>query len=263
MFDDELSYEKAVDFMKKTHTEFDKVQAIDTILHDIPDSKEKNKLKEHIIQMSNNRRGYSHSKPVYKFDAVSMECIDSYDSLVEAARHNNITHAYQVRESIETGKELHGFRWAFSDTLQKDNPQQTTQPKLSKRYGLIAQIDPKMNIITNVYANQLDACKAINLTSGAMSIAIKAERPAAKFLWKFYEDCSDELKSTYQGTLPEVPMKTGNFSRVDKVDPISGDVVHTYNSMSEIVNKEKICHKTIKKVSESGAIYKGFVWRIV
>lgn len=51
--------------------------------------------------------------------------------------------------------------------------------------------------------------------------------------------------------------------KVQKIDPETHNILETFECIQDVCNQYRICHKTIKKVSESGDIYKKFIWKII
>jgi hypothetical protein len=77
-----------------------------------------------------------------------------------------------------------------------------------------------------------------------------------------YEECSAELKATFEGVVPEyVPPKTCN-KKVDRLHPTTGEVLETMSSLQEASDKYGICHKTLNKKSDTEQKYKGYKWRV-
>lgn len=210
------------------------------------------------------------NRKVYKFSITDLKIpIAVYNSLREASRSlNDIKiHDYHIRTACTENTIQSNFRWFYVDEPDKlpeeIPPTKEDHEKQSKRNGLVAQINSEKTKIINVYPNQNIAINILNLAKCAITLAIKNKRRTGGFYWEMYNDCSEELKQTFDGELPEPQLSSTCSKKIQKIDPDTHNVIETYNCIQDVCNLYKICHKTIHKVSKSGDIYKNFIWKLV
>lgn len=213
------------------------------------------------------------SRRVLKYNPEDLSNpVAEYISLKEAARslNNNKLHDYHIREACLENTIFEGNRWYFVDN-DGDKPD-TIPPtceqkqKPAKRLGLVARLNGKPDAndtkITHVYTSQRDAAKSVKVADCSLTVALSNNKSCAKSYWKMYEDCSAELKATFEGVVPEyVPPETCN-KKVERLHPITGEVLETLSSLQETCSKFKTCHKTLKKKSDTKEEYKGYKWRV-
>jgi hypothetical protein len=114
-----------------------------------------------------------------------------------------------------------------------------------------------------VFPNQREAEKVTNIINSQISIGIATGKLRSGFYWMLYENCTDELKSTFQGQLPQ-PKRPFTCSKVvQRIDPDTNEIIESYNCMQDVCKAFKCCHKSINKANETGDIFKGFKWNIV
>ena len=129
----------------------------------------------------------------------------------------------------------------------------------------IAMIDIKKTKIMEVYASQKEAAMSRNLAGfSTISRAIKEDRVSSGHYWNFFDKCSQEMRDVYLSTrtLPEPHIKS-NGTSVQQINPISNDIIKTYQSITEVLKKFQMSRGSLSKVSETGEIHNGFKWKII
>lgn len=207
---------------------------------------------------------------VYKYDPVNLNTpVATYYSLREAARSldKDDIHDYHIRNACQTNTTVSEYRWFMTDDNETlpDTIPPTEQIKLisNKRKGLVAQISADKTRILNVTKNINTAAEVGKLSAGRVSEAIKKKEKAGGYYWEMYNECCDELKATYTDALPQETKETTCSKGVQRIDPVTHDVLQTYTNIQEVCSSFNTCHKTIHKYSQSGDIYKGFMWNII
>lgn len=214
------------------------------------------------------------NRRVYQYNIKDLHIpIATYFSLREAARSLNDVkiHDYHIRSACIDNTILNNYRWIYADKETNINfdvqPTQISEtnykPQLiTKRKGLVAQINNEQNKIINVYPNQAIAANIMKIAACTITIVLKNKKQASGFYWEMYDNCSDELKLTFNGDIPEAILSSTSSKGVQKIDPETNNVIETYSCIQDVCNLYLTCHKTIKKISNSGDIYKGFIWKI-
>jgi hypothetical protein len=207
---------------------------------------------------------------VYKYDPANLdEPVAEFISMKEAARstNNHKIHDYHVREACFHNTLLEGFRWYFVDN-DMERPESipltnNVQQKPAKRLGLVAQLNENGTEILNIFTSQKEAAASVKVRECTITVALTKNTKCAKFKWRMYNDCEDALKSTFKGSVPEyMPPETCN-KKVEKLDPISKEVLETFTCLQDACSKFRTCHRTLKIKSENGEPYKGFKWRVI
>lgn len=208
---------------------------------------------------------------VFKYDPTDLQNpVSIYYSLRAAARSlgRSDIYDYHIRQASINNTILCDYRWYYTDeeggspdvippTAEEVNTQ-------TRRQGLVAQISPDKTKILHVFTNQRDAEKKTKITNCQINTGISTGNMRNGYYWKMYDNCSQELKDTYEGELPRPAKKVGPSSKlVERIDPDTDEVLESYNSMSAVCNEYKCCHKSIHIANSTGDIFKGFKWRIV
>jgi hypothetical protein len=225
------------------------------------------------LPSSSNAPPVNSSRRVFKYKPEDLSNpVAEYISLKEAARslNNNKLHDYHIREACLENTLFEGHRWYFVDN-EGDKPETIPstceqKQKPTKRLGLVARLSGKPDAsstkITQIYTSQREAAKSVKVADCSLTVALSNNTCCAKSYWKMYEDCSAELKATFEGVVPEyVPPETCN-KKVERLHPTTGEVLETLSSLQEACSKFKTCHKTLKKKSDTEKAFKGYKWRV-
>lgn len=232
-----------------------------------------NEIKNEIVELSDDsdiEKIPNSNRRVYKYNLNDLKTpIAVYFSFCEAARSINDSkiHDYHIRTACINNTIQNNYRWFCvddSDIQPTEIPEtKAIQKTVIRNKGLVAQINKDQNTILNVYPNINSSAESINLSASTLTIAIKNNKLSGGFYWKMYEDCSDELKSSFNEELPKPLLSSTSSKKVQRIDPDTHNVIETFECIQDVCNQYRICHKTIKKVSESGDIYKKFIWKII
>jgi hypothetical protein len=206
-------------------------------------------------------------RKVYRYSPDDLtNPITEFSSLKEAARSlNHKVQDYHIRQACVNNTLFADYRWYYVDNDDKPDkiPETSTiQPKTPKRNGLIAQLDKEKTKILNVFINQKEAATRMNLAPCSITSALTKKKMSGGFCWVCYDECSQELKETFEGELPATKQPTTCSKSVVKMKD-NGEVIETFQCLQDAYAKYGICHKTLKKYSDSGNLYMGFKWKIL
>ena len=83
--------------------------------------------------------------------------------------------------------------------------------------------------------------------------------------WARLEDCSAEMMAAWTAAgSPEGPNRGSRRGhQVCLIDPTSGEVVRTFDTMSDAVHAMRTSHKQIHTSFQKQAVYMGFRWTVV
>ena len=171
----------------------------------------------------------------------------------------------QLKRAAENNTIYKNFRWYFvrhGETIPETIPDTVVIRELAGTQ-FIAMIDITKTKIMKVYASQKDAVEARMMKCNGFTRAIKQESISSGHYWKYYKDCSEEMKNEYlsRDTLPEKFVnKSGNT--VEQIDPRTRHVIKIYHSSREVAKDFQMSIASLKKASASGEIKNGYIWRI-
>jgi hypothetical protein len=114
-----------------------------------------------------------------------------------------------------------------------------------------------------VFSSQKDAVEARGMKCNGFTRAIKQESISSGHYWKYFNDCSEDMKNNYlsRETLPgKYVNKSG--SKVEQIDPRTKQVVGYYSNR-EVTKKFQMSILSLKNASASGEIKNGYIWKIV
>jgi hypothetical protein len=173
----------------------------------------------------------------------------SYTGIKLAVRHKKVYLGYRLH-MIERG-----------DPTQKARDIGPTKEKEARRVGTIAQLTADMSTIIAVFALQKDAAENIGQAVSAICNAVKYEQVLSGFRWSLFQELDPDLTDAWLLTnkLPDQPVCCRS-NRVQQIDSKTGQVIHTYDSQTDILNKYKMAPKTLKAYTGTDKAYKGFRW---
>jgi hypothetical protein len=207
-----------------------------------------------------NTRGFKVQQ--YKPDGTFVKC---FGGITEATRFCKGTSITGMRDAINKKTIYHCFRWHFlSRDLADDTIEEIGETKAINqvKQGFIAFLTRYGESIHDVFPDQKSAMEHFRLKSSAtISKAIKENRRTCGYLVKYYDDCSDALKTEYQKnhTLPEPPSKS--MSRlINMIDPITKKAIKTFNSISDVILEYPMSRITLDKAIQKQETVHNFLW---
>jgi hypothetical protein len=218
--------------------------------------------------MLKERKNGKNTPKIYKYDPNDLKTpIQVYDSPIDVEREYENLSLSQLKRSANNNTIYKNFRWLSLDRNDK-LPESIPETKITKHKSpdikYIAMIDIKQTKIMEVFANQKQAVEARNMKSRSFTRAIQNNSISSGHYWKFFDDCSEEMKKKFLLTskLPEkyVP-KIGKH--VEQIDPKTNNVIAKYCSNREVCKKFQMSVLSLKKASETGNIHHGYKWKII
>lgn len=235
----------------------------DDDVDDIP--KQNNNTKNCYVK---ERKISSRVPKVYQYDPTNLKTpIRKYESPIAVEREFPDIYSSNIPRSSKNNTIYKNYRWLAlkrDEELPEEIPPTKNLNIASPEIRFIAMIDIKKTKILEVFSNQKDAVEARNMKTNGFSRAIKNDSISSGHYWKFFDDCTEEMKTAFLATskLPEKFVKS-NGKRVEQIDPKTDQVIETYHSNSEICKKFQMSAMSLKKASETGNIHHGYKWRIV
>jgi prophage antirepressor-like protein len=213
-------------------------------------------------------RQHTRSPKVYQIEPETMEVIHIYDSIIDVIRDFPGSSPSALKEAAKKNTIYKYHRWLLVDRSITNISETIIPPtikSISQNIEYIAMIDIHQTKIMDVYASQKDAASARKLAGySTISRAIKQNSISSGHYWKLFNNCSDEMRSSYlsNNKLPEKFTRTSSIS-VLQIDPITNKEINTYNTITDVLLKYQMSRLTLKKCSDNNEIYKCYKWKIV
>jgi prophage antirepressor-like protein len=196
--------------------------------------------------------------------------VGHYPSYIEAVRA--MTDLKVTRSGIKFAAEnktiYKNHRWHLVPQDQDASiPQileQHNETIITQRKGLIAMLNLQRNKIDEVFPDQKSAAQSRKHSGlAAINKALHNGSISSGHYFSYWDDCSAALQNEYlsREELPKPPCPKGAIN-VYQLDPASGLVIKTYNSVQQAQNTMQFSRLSLKKAIENDIILKGFKWRL-
>jgi hypothetical protein len=205
---------------------------------------------------------------VYQYNVNDLKTpIHIHDSPIDVERaFSSIISPSALKLAYTKNTIYKDFRWFFVyiNEVVPDTIPDTVISKQIQEIRMLAMIDIKKTKILEVFSNQIQAVKARNMKCNSFTRAIKQESLSSGHYWKFFDDCSIEMRNEFlsHSKLPEKHIPSSGKA-VEQIDPATKKVIAKYNSIREITIKFQMSVSSLKKASESGDIHNSYIWKIV
>lgn len=205
---------------------------------------------------------------VYQYDPSNLTTpIRTFDSPTELERELTFISPSPLRLATKNNTIYKNYRWFFlkrTEELPEKIPDTVEIKHKSTEVKYLAMIDIKKTKIMEVFANQKDAVEARNMKSRSFTRAIQQESLSSGHYWKFWEDCSEEMRTEFlkHNNLPE-KYKTAAGKKVVQIDPLTNKELKIYNSQREVVKLFQMSSLTLKTASDNESICNGYKWKII
>lgn len=189
-----------------------------------------------------------------------------YPSPGEASRLNKKCAISRIKAAIQRDYVYKGYRWHIGDSKDPNKivglrPEKIIRPSTR---GLVAELDVSQKNIVEVYPSQAAIKEKYKLKSrGTISNAVKKGTRSGSFFYKWWDDCSQELKEAYISVHGEPDEYETIGKRVYRIDPVSGNINYTYPNMQLICDNFRIGRAKLVKALETGCLAEGFFWKYV
>ena len=204
---------------------------------------------------------------VYQYDINNLkDSINIYDSPKELIRVNSDIFMSSLKNAIKNNTIYKNYRWIFVNRNEEppaEIPETVDNNCKSPLIKYIAMIDIKKTKILNVFSTQKEAVASRNLKSNSFTRAISQYSISSGHYWKYFDDCPIEMQNEYllHNKLPEKYVSVISKT-VSQICPRTNEIIKTYNSKNEVINKFQMSMLTLSKFSENGNIHNGYRWKI-
>lgn len=207
---------------------------------------------------------------IQRYSKDGKELLETYIGCAEVSRDPELDSPVQnmIMIACDTNVVYKGYRWARLERSLPDDTFQDigeTSENACQRHGYVAMINLNKTEIMNVFCDQKAAAEDRQFKGiGAISSAIKKGTKSGGFYFSMWYDCSEDLKSKYLETnaLP-MPRILVNGKPVEKLHPITKDVVQKFASTAHVIKTMRIARASLNKAIEHKYILKGYYWRFM
>ena len=199
-----------------------------------------------------------------KIHPDTLELVKVYDSVSEAMKENSDIKRPSMNKAVRENTVYHGYRWLLVDreldaSVLHDTvlPTKTTRPQ---NVGYIAQINGDKTKILNVYIDRKTAAHCNGYESSGLDIPVKKSIVSRGFYYQLYDDCDEELRTTFELELNhgECPLLYRNG--VGQYDA-QGKLVRVHACKYDCIRTLKISDKTLAKALSKNIEYNGFYFK--
>ena len=260
-----IALEKESDAENVSDEEVNKVNKVTEVTKDVAEEIDPTILYADVRQYTQTR-GFK----VQCYSEDGRTLVKTYVGYTDAIRQMSLEDpsVLRIKAAVNNRTLYQGFRWALLERSLPDDTKQDiggTETNTEINKGLIAMLDLHKTRIEKVYCDQIEAAKDRQLkTASSVSMAMSAQRMCSGHYFFMWNKCSEDLQNDYlqrnDNVLPS-KMSSTQSQPVEKLHPISGNVLHTYASVADVIKDMCIARTTLQNAAKFGIIAKGYKWR--
>ncbi|KAG5191339.1 hypothetical protein JKP88DRAFT_174796 [Tribonema minus] len=213
----------------------------------------------------------SRGRRVQQYSTDGHTWIKTYNCMSDMLRDESlgVVSRFGVNSAITDHVAYIGHRWNYID--RECDPEMfvnigETQPKVEVSVGALARLDAHEEKIDKAYCSRRDIADELGMasTGGRLYANIKAGLLVRGRKYIPLSKCTKEMIDEFVNSGGEIPHTRQNRMtdhRFIKIDPATGDVVATYNSLSEVTTKYRISYSTLYKAIDGGLQERGHLWK--
>jgi prophage antirepressor-like protein len=198
-----------------------------------------------------------------KIHPDTLELVKVYESVSEAMKENSDIKRPSMNKAVRENTVYHGYRWLLVDrdldasVIHDIFPTKKTRPQ---NLGYIAQLNGDKTKILNVYIDRKTAAHCNGYESSGLDVPVKKSIVSRGFYYKLYDDCDEELKSTFELEINhgECPLLYRNG--VGQYDA-QGKLVRVHACKYDCIRTLKMSDKTLAKALSKNVEYNGFYFK--
>lgn len=194
--------------------------------------------------------------------------IKTYDILIDAVREVMSDGGSQagIKNACKNRTVKYGYRWAELDRSEADDKVQdigeTLEDLTSIRTGLVAGMNDDKTEVMKVYTSY-KACGEENgfVCQGAVQKRVKKGVKVGGHHIVRWIEVPEKIQDKWLETnqLPEIK-KNATSIKIDRLDPVTSEVLKTYGTMNEVKLHFKIGQHALKNAIKGNVVKRGFKW---
>ena len=216
------------------------------------------------VEIKINKKDRKHTGPrVQKYDPITFELIQTYESVLECVRTTQTKNA-SLRRAVSENNEYKGFRWNF---VQRNHDVMIpatlapTQKEFFVNVGYIAKLNNDLTEIIEVYKNQKEAAEANKVCKATICKSVKETKIIYGYIYQLLENCTEDLRDHYISE-HGIPV-FGEKYHIEKICIERREVIARYRNMAEATTECRISYKSLHKSLDNNTEHKGFIYRKV
>jgi len=198
-----------------------------------------------------------------KIHPDTLELVKVYESVSEAMKENSDIKRPSMNKAVRENTVYHGYRWLLVDrdadaSMVNDVlPTKKTRPQ---NLGYIAQLNGEKTKILNVYIDRKTAAHCNGYESSGLDIPVKKSTISRGFYYKLYDDCDEDIRTTFELELNNGECPLLYRSGVGQYDA-QGKLVRVHACKYDCIRNLKISDKTLAKALSKNVEYNGFYFK--
>ena len=192
---------------------------------------------------------------VEQLDPVTGDIIQSFESIAEASRETGI-HKVNIGKAV-SGKRRQAGNYLWRRKGDKEIPELFEKPPTSVNVP-VKQLDPVTGEVIQSFESIAEASRQTGITKQSIAFAVNGgrQRHAGKFLWR------RQGESAVPELFESTPSSRYVAVVIEQLDPVSGKVVQSFESISEASQQTGIGRSSIRSALNGKYRHAGsFLWR--
>ena len=207
------------------------------------------------------------SKSIYKVDPNTLEVIKKYDTLSMLLIEEESIEVKQkgIYSAIRYNMLYKNYRWVYDDTEIKPThiPIYNKKIKTNKvsHIDTIIKLNNTQTEIIDTYASIAKIAKLENISPNTIKKYINTNRLYKNYSYIYLKDCNKNLIDNYISNGNIINKYIPIHSKIIiKYDPIN-NLEFKYDSLTEALLKNHICHTKLKHAIINDLLVDGFKWK--
>ena len=196
-----------------------------------------------------------------KIHPETLQLVKVYETASECMKEDTKMKRPSLTKAVMENLLYNGFRWLFVDReldpsiIHKIEPTKQTK---TQNLGYIAQINKHQTEIVNVYIDRKTAAHINGYEStSALDNPVKNYTLSKEYYYKLYDDCDDELKSSFEEQYGEPFLYKNGAGQFDAENKLTKEFASKYDCIKQL----KMSDKTLTKCYNKDIQYNGYYYK--
>ena len=196
-----------------------------------------------------------------KIHPETLQLVKVYETASECMKEDTKMKRPSLTKAVMENLLYNGFRWLFVDReldpsiIHKIEPTKQTK---TQNLGYIAQINKDQTEIVNVYIDRKTAAHMNGYEStSALDNPVKNYTLSKEYYYKLYDECDDELKSTFEEQYGEPFLYKNGAGQFDAENKLTKEFASKYDCIKQL----KMSDKTLTKCYNKDIQYNGYYYK--
>ncbi|CAM9103509.1 unnamed protein product [Hapterophycus canaliculatus] len=200
----------------------------------------------------------------YSEDGKQLIC--TYETFRDAVRDLTNASDTGIKTACEDEVVRFGYRWARLDrSLPNDTVQDVgdTVTEVRIRTGHVAGLNDDKTCVEKVYTSFKECGVAHDFKStGAVQKRCKKGQKVGEYYIVPWSELSQSIQDKWlqNNTLPELPQNATSIRIINRLDPVTRNVLRTYGTMEEVARHLKIGRVALRTAINGDRVMFGFKW---